>query len=78
MENFPDLGVTSKAGGGGGETGWWRTYKVFQLPSISSYNRQEKGDTSIEKRFCNTCSRVPENIPVSFGPFVMHSINPCD
>lgn len=71
MENYLDLGVTSKARGGG-------AYKVFQLPSISSYNRQEKGDTSKEKRFCNTCSRVPENIPVSFGPFVMHSINPCD
>ncbi len=30
------------------------------------------------KEVCNTCSRVPANIPWSSGLLVMHSINPCD
>lgn len=43
------------------------------LPSAAIIERRAEG-----KEVCNTCSRVPANIPWSSGPSVMHSINPRD
>lgn len=49
------------------------------LPSVTTRGRgQGERDGTKETRFCNTCSRVPANIPWSSGLLVMHSINPCD
>lgn len=50
------------------------------LPAAFHQQLQQTGegrDPGEEKRFCNACSRVPENMPEYSGPS-MHSINPCD